>query len=240
MRSGLRSGLRSSRVINTMATLPAPLLAALLDRKKAVAERTNVVHQLNEKFLGAASFVEVEAMAAQACRGDVVMAACELLVSGDALGWMVLVFLRYVGYAEGALPVLHRAGVIGAVLGMMRGYEPEDHQLRLSLELLTLLFQMPPEWGASWDRAPPARLERPLAALIKGGACGMLCNLLKAAPDGEDGEAVGAMIVALLQLLLSTKDGRERCAKAGLQRIVDEQFPAAEAAAVRKQLARDG
>ena len=63
-----------------MALLPAPLLAALLDRKKAVAERTNVVHQLNERFLGAASFVEVEAMAAQACRGDVVMAACELLV----------------------------------------------------------------------------------------------------------------------------------------------------------------
>ena len=105
-------------------------------------------------------------MAAQACRGDVVMAACELLVSGDALGWMVLVFLRYVGYAEGALPVLHRAGVIGAVLGMMRGYEPEDHQLRLSLELLTLLFQMPPEWGVSWDRAPPARLERPLGTAM--------------------------------------------------------------------------
>ena len=72
-----------------------------------------------------------EAMAAQACRGDVVMAACELLVSGDALGWMVLVFLRYVSYAEGALPVLHRAGVLGAVLVGAWRLTDSRHRLRV-------------------------------------------------------------------------------------------------------------
>ena len=217
--------------------LPQPLLDALLDAEKADAEKTNAIHQLNALFLAAPSYSSVEAMARQACRADVVRAACGLLVSGDALSWLVLVFLRYVAYADGALRLFESSGVLAAVLGMMRGLQHDEHQLRLSLELLTLLFQSPATSGerSAWDRAPPSHLEHPLETLTKCGACGMLCQLLKAGP----GEAVGAMVVALLQLVLATPGGRRQCVKAGLERIVDEQFPEAEAAAVRAQLARD-
>lgn len=219
-----------------MTTLPPALLEALLDPEKADAEKTNVIHQLNTAFLSAASFSVVEAMARQCCRADVVRAACGLLVSGDALGWMVLVFLRYVAYADGALRLFQTSGVLAAVLGMMRGLQHDEHQLRLSLELLTLLFQSPAASGerSAWDRAPPSHLERPLDALTKSGACCMLIQLLKAGP----GEAVGVMVVQLLQLLLATHAGRRQCAKAGLERVVDEQFPEAEAEAVRQQLAK--
>jgi hypothetical protein len=218
--------------------LPQPLLDALLDATKADAEKTNVIHQLNTHFLAATSFSVVESMAQSACKPKVVRAACELLVSGDALAWMVLVFLRYVAYADGALQLFESIGVLPAVLGMMRGLQHDDHQLRLALELLTLLFQSPAASGerSAWDRAPPSHLEHPLKTLTKCGACGQLCQILKAGPN----EAIGMMVVALLQLLLATPAGRRQCAKAGLERIVDEQFPESEAAAVRSQLARDG
>ena len=68
--------------------LPQPLLNALLDASKADAEKTNVIHQLNSHFLAATSFSAVEAMARSACERNIVRAACELLVSGDPLGWM--------------------------------------------------------------------------------------------------------------------------------------------------------
>lgn len=218
--------------------LPPPLLAALLDGSKAYAERSNALHQLNAHFLAADSFTHVEAMARSAANGKVVRAACELLMSGDPLGWMVLVFLRYVAYAEGTLQLYESTGILPAVLGMMRGLQHDDHQLRLALELLTLLFQSPATSGerSAWDRAPPSHLERPLETLTRCGACGQLCHILKAGPS----EAVGMMVVALLQLLLATPAGRRQCVKAGLERIVDEQFPESEAAAVRTQLARDG
>jgi hypothetical protein len=216
--------------------LPQPLLDAPLDTSKADAERANVIHQLNTHFLAAKSFSAVEAMARSACKPNVVRAACELLVSGDALAWMVLVFLRYVAYADAALQLFESVGVLPAVLGMMRGLQHDDHQLRLALELLTLLFQSPATSGerSAWDRAPPSHLDHPLETLTKCGACGQLCQTLKAGPS----EAVGGMVVALLQLLLATPAGRRQCVKAGLERIVDEQFPESEAAAVRSQLAR--
>ena len=71
----------------TSVRLPQPLLDALLDTSKADAERANVIHQLNAHFLAATSFSAVEAMAQSACKPKVVRAACELLVSGDALAW---------------------------------------------------------------------------------------------------------------------------------------------------------
>ena len=64
-------------------------------------------------------------------RPDIVTAARELLVSGDALGWTSLILLRYIGYCEGSCSLLVQQGVLAATVGTMRSWAVQTLKARI-------------------------------------------------------------------------------------------------------------
>lgn len=155
-------------------TLPPEQVDALLRPTAVAPEKAQAVHQLNSAFLGAPSFEAVETMAQQVCRPDVVTAACELLISGDPMGWSALIFLRYIGYCEGACELLVKQGVVAATVGTLRSWVTRpDHRTQLALELLIVLLGRPAN-----ERGSP-EVSSVLTSFAKCGGCGVACSLAK-------------------------------------------------------------
>jgi hypothetical protein len=196
---------------SAVPALPTEQIDALLKPMIAPAERAQAVHQLNAAFFAAGrSFEAAEAMAQQACRPDVVTAACELLVSGDALGWTSLILLRYIGYCEGSCSLLVQQGVLAATVGTMRSWaaSPGDHRTQLALELLVLLLGAGRGAGAGGGGGTAGDSDdaQALLSFARCGGCSVVCMLVADAPAGSAG-AEGATRELALELLEAVSRG---------------------------------
>jgi hypothetical protein len=197
-------------------SLPEAVLAALVAESSCSAEKAQAVHQLNTCFFEAQTFQVVEAMAHQACRPDVFAAACGLLASGDPLGWMVLILMRYVSYCDDAQQLFVQQGALGAVVGVMRGWGPADHRVRLGLESVSLLLGRVPV-----PLVPAPSQERVITAFVKCGGSGMLCVLLKAE---QLKESIRSLVMELIVAVSRVPAGRLALDKCRLRLLTDGQL----------------